>query len=203
MRGPLQNGIRLQALRSREGQVISRMGSVTGYNPNNYSVKCLIQPEGIATGWIPLATPWVGPGWGMFAPPTPGDMVMVEFEDGHLQAGFVQARFFNDNAQALPVNSGEFWLVHASGAFLKLLNSGALTFSDGQGATITLQNGDITSSANQWNHTGPLSVDGDVDVTGTLAATVDVTGGSNDISLVNHTHSGVTTGTGDSGPPVP
>lgn len=37
----------------------------------------------------------------------------------------------------------------------------------------------------------------------TIKADTDVIGGSNDISLVNHTHSGVQPGGGDSGPPVP
>lgn len=48
---------------------------------------------------------------------------------------------------------------------------------------------------------GKVTVLGDVDVTGTITATVDVTAGDDSISLVNHTHDGVQTGSGNTGPP--
>lgn len=60
--------------------------------------------------------------------------------------------------------------------------------------------GNITSSAAAWGHTGPLNVTGDVGVTGTVTASVDVVGGGK--SLKTHTHGGVQTGAGTTGPPV-
>lgn len=54
--------------------------------------------------------------------------------------------------------------------------------------------GNITSSAAGWSHTG------DINVTGTVTASTDVIGGGK--SLKTHTHSGVQTGSGDTGPPV-
>jgi phage baseplate assembly protein gpV len=63
------------------------------------------------------------------------------------------------------------------------------------------------------NITGPVAIDGDVSITGTTTADGDVsiTGKAtatgevqgNGIKLSTHTHSGVTTGGGTSGPPVP
>lgn len=58
--------------------------------------------------------------------------------------------------------------------------------------TLTVDGG-ITSSANVWNHTG------DVNVTGTITATVDVLAAGT--SGHTHTHSGVVPGGGSSGPP--
>ena len=46
---------------------------------------------------------------------------------------------------------------------------------------------------------GNLDVDGSITATGDIAATGDVTAGS--ISLKNHTHPGVQTGSGNTGPP--
>jgi hypothetical protein len=51
------------------------------------------------------------------------------------------------------------------------------------------------------NITGSLSVNGNVSITGTATATGEVEG--NGIKLSTHTHSGVTSGGGTSGPPVP
>lgn len=48
---------------------------------------------------------------------------------------------------------------------------------------------------------GDLIIDGTLTVTGDVIATGDVVAGT--VSLKNHTHSGVTTGAGISGPPVP
>lgn len=71
--------------------------------------------------------------------------------------------------------------------------------------------GVITSMGSQWNHTGPMAIDGDVeingavdvtgdvDVTGTVDATVDVIAGGK--SGKTHTHSAVQSGGGTSGPP--
>lgn len=48
--------------------------------------------------------------------------------------------------------------------------------------------------------TGPVEITGDVSVTGSLTATGEVTG--NGKALSTHTHSGVTAGSGTSGPPT-
>lgn len=156
----LLNTMRLQALMAQSGQSTTRLATVSSYNPADYSVKALIQPEGVETGWLPLASCWVGPGWGMFSPPAIGDLVHVEFQEGHPEAGIVSLRLFSDQDRPLPCPSGELWLIHASGAFFKLTNDGAATFSDGQGASVKLQGGGITSQATTWSHTGPMTIDG-------------------------------------------
>lgn len=76
--------------------------------------------------------------------------------------------------------------------------SGQLTLDVGADALVNVAGnaevtvaGDITSSAASWTHTG------DINVTGTVDASVDVIGGG--VSLKNHTHNGVH---GPTSPPV-
>jgi phage baseplate assembly protein V len=165
----LLNAMKLQAMMALAAQSTTRLGTVEAYNPNDYTVKVSIQPEGVTTGWLPLASPWVGSGWGMFSPPALGDMLTVEFQEGNPEAGVAMLRLFNDQDRPLTVDAGELWLVHKSGAFFKLTNDGAATFSDGQGATVKLGgDGTITSQATAWVHTGPLTVKGAATVTGQL-----------------------------------
>lgn len=201
MIGPLQNAMRLQAQRAMADYICSRIGIVTSYDPDNFSVRVNIQPEQIISGWLPVASPWIGDGWGMFAAPNVGDMLVVEFIDGRIDAGMVIARFYNDEDRPLAVQSGEFWLVHKLGGFFKLLNTGAVAFSDGSGATLTLNgDGTISSQATQWTHRGPVTFLDDVQVDGTVTANSDVIGGGK--SLKTHLHGGVASGGSNTGPPV-
>ncbi|MDE2103833.1 MAG: phage baseplate assembly protein V [Patescibacteria group bacterium] len=199
MMQPLLNAMRLQAQRTGE-RTISRYATVQSYDPNRYAAKVLLQPENTETGFLPVASPWIGNGWGFFAPPSANDLVIVHFIDGDLEAGIVETRQFNNAELPVAVQSGEFWLLHKSGAYFKLTNAGAATFSDGQGATITLQGGNITSAANQWNHTGPMHVTGSGVFTGTVTAQDIVT--QILTSLNTHIHSGVQTGGSNTGGPT-
>ncbi len=173
------NQIRQFAQQATQGQAQTRVGLVSGYDPNTYSAKVAIQPEGVETGWLPITSIWVGNQWGLFCPPTIGEMVEVEFQGDSFESGMIVGRFFYDSARPLNVPSGEFWLVHEKGALFKLLNDGSATFSDGHGATVTLNgDGSITSQANTWNHTGPVNVIGDVSVTGAVQATGNISSGA-------------------------
>jgi hypothetical protein len=190
----LQNVVRAAAMGAQNGHADPKIGLVTGYDPARYAVKVTLQPAGNITGWLPLGAVWVGAGWGLYAPPSIGDMVMVDFAEGHGEAGHVALRFFNDVDQALPVTSGEFWLVHKSGAYFKLLNTGALALSDGKGAAVTMNgDGTMSSTASAWTHTGNMMV------TGTLTATTDVIAAGK--HLVSHVHTGGTI-SGDTGIPL-
>lgn len=190
----LLNQARSQAQQSASHTATVRHGIVSSYDPVNYCAKVRLQPDDTETGWLPVVSPWVGNSWGMFAPVTPGDVVEVQFQEGGKEAGFICQRFFNDNIRPLPTPSGEFWLVHKLGQIFKLLNDGSVVFSDGHGATIALKgDGTIVSAATTWTHTG------NVDVTGTITATVDVVAAGK--SGAHHTHTGVQPGAGSTGQP--
>ena len=62
---------RLMAAQARSvvGQVSQfgapRCGLVASFNPQTYCAKVMIQPENTLTGWLPILSSWVGPGWGL------------------------------------------------------------------------------------------------------------------------------------------
>ena len=173
----LHNAMFAAAERSQSAIAKPRLGLVSGYDPNMYMVKVLLQPENVETGWLPLGSPMVGSQFGIFAGPAIGDQVEVQFPDGDLSSGIVSMRFFNDQARPLVVPSGEIWIVHKSGSMLKMHNDGSIEIS-----------AQTINSTGNWNHTG------------TLTASVDVIGGGK--SLKTHTHGGVVPGGGNTGAPT-
>lgn len=125
----LLNTMRAQADLAQSGRARTRIGLVSSYDPTNYCAKVRIMPDDVETGWLPVTSPWVGNGWGMFAPPTLGDMVEIQFQENDIDAGFIVGRFYNDSDRPLDVPAGELWLVHQTGAFIKLDNTGAVNIN--------------------------------------------------------------------------
>lgn len=195
----------------REGQRVAslkslpRFGIVTAYDPARYAAKVQVQPEGYETGFLPVTTPWVGNGWGMFAPPSVGDAVEVHFQEGGKDAAYIALRLYGNVAQPLSVPSGEFWLVHESGSFLKFKNDGSVevnTAGDldatvGGQANLTVT-GKVVASAAEFDLTGNLIVTGDITATGEIYDENGIKGHIGHIRTVydSHTHSGVQTGGG-------
>lgn len=140
----------------------SRDGTISSYDPDAYAVKVLLQPEGTETGWIQLAAAAVGVGWGVVFAPSIGDAVKVDFVLGNAETPVAVARFFNDVDQAMPVPSGEYWMVHKSGAFMKMTNDGKVAINslveiDATAPTIMIQaTGNVNVQAGgQANITAP------------------------------------------------
>jgi phage baseplate assembly protein gpV len=177
----LANQMRRAATEAMQSRATTRHGTISSYDPTNYAVKVELQPEGTVTGWLPLKSPQVGNGWGIFCPPSIGDAVEVDYQEADGGAGSVGWRFFNDEDRPLPVPAGEIWLVHESGASVKLTTDGKLTLDDGVGAMVALGDGKITS-AGEWTHTGSFTANG--------------------IGLTTHHHKGIQPGSGNSGAPI-
>lgn len=104
-----------------------RFGVVTSVDPQAGTARVKIQPDGVLTGWLPVLSPWVGAGWGMSCPPSPGDQVLVVPQEGDAEHGAVVARSWSAAAPPPPTPSGELWLTHRSGSFLRLLNDGTVS----------------------------------------------------------------------------
>jgi uncharacterized protein involved in type VI secretion and phage assembly len=123
-----------------------RFGTVTSVDPATATAKITLQPEGVLTGWLPVLSPWIGAGWGLYCPPSPGDQVLVVAQEGDAEHGLIIGRAFS-NTQAPPAASvGEFWLMHKSGSFIKLQNDG----------TIQMQ-GDLHVAGDVYDRQGSLS----------------------------------------------
>lgn len=149
----LLNAVRSEAERNQGERASVRHGVVSSYDPANYCAKVMIQPENKETGWLPVSSQWIGNGWGMFCPPSPGDSVDVQFQEDNFEAGYIVGRFFNDSERPLNVPSGEFWLVHQTGSFWKLMNDGKVLINgqaeiDATAPTINITaTGNITATA--------------------------------------------------------
>ena len=125
----LRNHMRIEAEKVAGRIATTRIATVTSYDPAHYAIRATIQPEGVLTGWIPLKSPWVGNGWGLYAPPSIGDAVELTFQEGVREAGMAGERFYSALVKPLPVPSGEFWVVHQSGSLIKFHNDGSVIIS--------------------------------------------------------------------------
>lgn len=123
-----------------------RFATVTSVNQQGATARVKLQPEGVLSGWLPVLSAWVGAGWGMCCPPSPGDQVLVLAQEGDAQHGIIVGRTFSLDHQPPATPVGEFWLVHASGSFIKLLNDG----------TIRMQ-GDLHVNGDVYDSHGRLS----------------------------------------------
>lgn len=149
----------LNVLKAQSGQLDQRgarprLGVVSSVDVEHATVRVTIQPENVLSGWLPIAAPWVGDGWGMVCPPSPGDQVIIVCQEGDAEHGIVMGRLWSDAIKPPAAPSGEFWLVHKSGSYLKFHNDGT-----------------IESNAGNWVHHGDFHVGGDIfDGHGALSA---------------------------------
>jgi phage baseplate assembly protein gpV len=154
----LMSVMRNQGAMAAGQAAVTKMGEITTYNPSAFAVKVSYPPDETETGWIPLGSPWVGNGWGMFCAPSIGDQIEIEFQDGAQNAPVALLRVFDAQNAPLNVPSGEFWLVHAKGQFIKLVNDGSISI-----------NGNVFA-------TGNIKVNGNMFVDGNLGASSGVSG---------------------------
>lgn len=161
-----RNHMALQAQLAQSGRADARVGIVTSYNPDNASARVRLQPEDpdnpdrSLTGWLPVASPWVGNAWGLDAPVSPDDQVEVKFFDGDLENGYICGRLFSDQARPTGAKSGEFFLTHASGSKLKFHNDGTIEI---------LAASTITYTATQHHFVGPVQMDNTLNVNNTIS----------------------------------
>lgn len=174
----------------------TRVGQIAGYNPDTYTAKVMIQPEGLVTNYLPILTFNVGNGWGFYSAPNDGDMVLVHFMEGDFSTGFIGSKIFN--SIDVPINpappAGETWMIHKTGTYLKFNNDGTV-------ALLTLDSNGHKTNFNINSNvviTGNLTVSGNVlDNSGTNTNTV------KDMRTIydSHTHGGVSPGPSNTASP--
>ena len=198
------NLMRLQSETVSGNYSHTRFGTISSYDPNNYAVKVLLQPDGTESGWLPVGSPWVGNGWGMFSPPPVGTMVKVHFQEGNPEAGIVDTSHYNDSYRPLNVPAGEFWLKHSTGSMIQIKNDGSVniishgvlnvTTGGNTNVNVTGQvnmtvSGKVVASASEFDLTGNVVVTGDLSTTGNVS---DATGSMSKMrgEYNPHTHGG-------------
>jgi phage baseplate assembly protein gpV len=120
------NALKAQATALDSGRGQPRFGLVVSVDPARHAARVSLQPEGVLTGWLPVLSPWVGAGWGMAVPPSPGQQVLVLPQDGEAEHGVIVGTAWSDANTAPGAPVGELWLLHQSGSYLKLLNDGTI-----------------------------------------------------------------------------
>lgn len=147
----------LNALKSHAGALDQglaqpRFGTVTSVDSITATARVLLQPEAVLSGWLPVLSPWIGAGWGLACPPSPGDQVLVLAQEGDAEHGLIVGRAFSDTAPSPAALPGEFWLVHTTGSSIKLLNDGTVQIQGN--VTIT---GDLKVTGNSADGQGKLA----------------------------------------------
>lgn len=141
----LLNALKAQASALDHAQGQPRFGTVTSVDPAAATARVMLQPEGVLTGWLPVLSPWIGAGWGLSCPPSPGDQVLVLPQEGDAEHGVIVGRGFSDAQRPPPAPAGELWLVHQSGSFVKLQNDGTIQI-----------NGDLHVNGDVFDRRGSL-----------------------------------------------
>jgi len=142
----LINALKGHAAAQDQSSGTPRFGIVTSVDPSRATARVTLQPEGVLTGWLPILTPWAGNGWGLVCFPSPGDQVLVIPQEANAEHGLVIAASWSDRATPPPAPCGEFWILHRSGSFLKLLNDGTIQI-----------HGDLHVDGDVYDNHGPMS----------------------------------------------
>ena len=122
----LLNALKGQGASQDQSTGAPRFGTVTSVDPATATARVTLQPEAVLTGWLPILSPWAGNGWGLVCPPSPGDQVLVLPQEGDAEHGLIIATSWSAHTAPPAAPTGEFWLVHRSGSFLKLQNDGTV-----------------------------------------------------------------------------
>ncbi len=142
----LLNALKGQGANQDQTSGTPRFGIVTSVDTTTATARVTLQPEGVLSGWLPLLTPWVGNGWGLVCPPSPGDQVLVIPQEGDAEHGLILGTTWSGQTTPPAAPAGEFWLVHKSGSFLKLQNDGTIQIK-----------GDLHVAGDVYDSHGPLS----------------------------------------------
>lgn len=171
---------------------------VTSYNPNLPAVKGTLQPYGIESGWMPLASPFVGSGFGIAIGPNIGDQLHVEFMHGDPNSPRATYRITSNSDQPPVAQAGEIVIQAQQGQMIKMTADGKLAITANADTSITIS-GKLAISANE------VDISGNVVVTGGITATGNITagqGGSDQVGLQSHKHGGVSSGASQTLAPV-
>jgi phage baseplate assembly protein gpV len=129
---------------------VARFGLVSSFDPVAYAARVMLQPENILSGWLPILSAWVGNGWGLAAPLTPGDQVLVVAQEADAEHGVIIGCVWSAVDKSPGAASGELWLQHQSGSFLKLHNDGTIAM---QAPTVNVT-GNLVVSGNISDQNG-------------------------------------------------
>lgn len=140
------NALKLHAHELDQIQSRPRFATVASVNTTLATARVMLQPENVLSGWLPVLSPWTGSGWGVVCLPSPGDQVLVIGQEGDSDNSIIIGAAFSDKRSPPAAPLGEFWLVHATGASIKLKNDGSVQIV-----------GDLHVTGDVYDSHGPMS----------------------------------------------
>jgi len=176
---------RLVELERRLANLI-RFGVVQAVQANPPRVKVTI--GALLTAWLPWLTARAGAN-ATWWPPEVGEQVLVLSPSGDMAQAMVAPASYQTAHPAPDTSLTTHVTQYSDGTVIKYDTSSSLLS--------IISTGKVTIQCSELDLTGNLKV------TGTVTSTGDIAAGTPAISLEHHTHSGVQTGSGTSGPPTP
>lgn len=171
----LANAVRMQSRAAANAFARPKMGIISSYD-GEMSVKVMVQPEGVESGWMPLGCIGIGGGWGLAVGPNIGDQVVIVYPEGDHESGVIVGRFFSVAQPPIPVPAGEIWAVHQSTSSMKLTNDGKVAVNSQSDTNITVGGnakivvaGNASYTATTHQFTGPVTM------SSTLSVAQDIT----------------------------
>lgn len=117
---------------------------VDSYDPNTFTVKVKLMPQGTLTGWIQINQQATGNSFGDQAAPNIGDPGWLIFHENDARAAVFQGAVSNDKFPPVSIQAGERLIKSKWGQSLYFKNDGSLTADDGQGASAKIKSGVVT-----------------------------------------------------------
>lgn len=178
-----------------------RLGTIEAVQMRPPRVK--VKSGNIVTAWLPWLSLRAGADreWD---PPTEGEQVVLLSPSGLLAQGIAITGLFSDLIPANGDREGLHRRTYRDGAVIEydsIAHHLRAILPDG-GVTDLTSTGGI-NIVGPIHHTGDYTQQGNQTVTGKVTVSEDVVAGANGISLVKHRTSGVMSGPGTSGAPVP
>ena len=163
---------------------------------------CTVEVGDLTTGDLPWLAARAGAA-AVWSPPSVGEQCLLLVPEGDLANAVVLLGLYSD-ANPAPSHDPDTVLIQfADGATLSYNLAShdlAVTLPAGASATITAPASLTINAEGGTEWSGDITINGDVTINGKLTATDDVIGGGK--SLKTHQHSGVASGSSQSGPPA-
>jgi hypothetical protein len=106
----------------------------TSYNPKIYAIKGILQPHGVATGWVPIGVIGAGQNFGVVIGPKAGDakkldgdQFSLEFENGDPNTPIARHRLSSSQDTPPQVETGEIAIVSQFNHNILLKKDGSLS----------------------------------------------------------------------------
>lgn len=150
-----------------------RIGIVSAVDPARHMAKIILQPEGVMSGWLPVAA-----GWSMLELPAVGQQVLAVPQEGDADSMHVVGRVFAPAGGDVPYQAPTGFAspgVNTGNTATHIVPGKECLLRNAAGAVIRLCADGSIYTRGTLNHDGALNVNGNVTVAGNILAVGDIT----------------------------